>query len=101
MSRMLQNLQNVANVTGLQSVANVAELQKNVANAVELSKFCRDFNKCFKRVRFPKICAVFHADALVLRTDHGNLQALMPFEHMPFLLLLLRGPSEAAISCAM
>ena len=25
-----------------------------------------------------------HAVALVLRTDQGNLQALMPFEHMPF-----------------
>ena len=42
----------------------------------------------------------FCAVAFVLRTDQGNLQAIVPFEHMPFLLLLLRGPSEAAISCA-
>ena len=45
----------------------------------------------------------FRADSFVLRTDQGNLQALMSFEHIyaVFLLLLLCGPSEAAISCAM
>ena len=33
----------------------------------------------------PQDLSSFRAVALVRRTDQGNLQALMPFEHMPFL----------------
>ena len=44
----------------------------------------------FKKVQVLETCEVsqdlssFCAVALVLRTDQGMLQALMPFEHMPF-----------------
>ena len=55
MAPMMQSIQNVSNVANLQSVANVAEVNfRNVAYAVELSKCCRDINKCCKCVGFLK-----------------------------------------------
>ena len=36
----------------------------------------------------------FRTVAFVLGTDQDNLQSLMPFKHMLFLILLLRWPSE-------
>ena len=103
MSSMLQILQNAANVADLQRVANVADLQR-VSNVAELSKLLQmlqtsqNVNKCCKCAGFPRR---FRTVALVLGTDQDNLQSLMPFKHIPFLLLLLRWPSETSVSCAM